>query len=42
MGGALLRRVFLAGSPRPPDYDGVFAFRDDLPGGVSRKAADHP
>lgn len=30
MGGLLLRRVFLCGSPRPPDYAGEFASRDDL------------
>lgn len=30
MGGVLLRRVFLCGSPRPPDYAGEWAARDDL------------
>jgi alpha-beta hydrolase superfamily lysophospholipase len=40
-GGVLLRRLFLAGSPRPPDYAGEFAFRDDLPASVSRDPATH-
>lgn len=30
LGGIISRRVFLAGSPNPTDYDGVFAARDDL------------
>jgi pimeloyl-ACP methyl ester carboxylesterase len=30
MGGILLRRLFLAGSPRSPDYAGDFEQRDDL------------
>jgi pimeloyl-ACP methyl ester carboxylesterase len=30
MGGVLLRRLFLAGSPNAPDFAGDFLFRDDL------------
>jgi len=41
MGGVLMRRLFLAGSPRPPDYAGAFAFRDDLPASVSRDEVAH-
>ena len=41
MGGIILRRVFLAGSPRPPDYSGEFKSRDDLPKSVSRDPDAH-
>jgi pimeloyl-ACP methyl ester carboxylesterase len=34
MGGVLLRRVFLYGARRSPDFDGEFAHRDDLGGGL--------
>jgi hypothetical protein len=39
--GVLLRRLFLAGSPRPPDYANEFAFRDDLPASISRDPDAH-
>jgi len=41
LGGVLLRRLLLAGSPRPPDYAGEFAYRDDLPENVSRAPGAH-
>lgn len=35
LGGILVRRVFLAGAPNPPDYAGNYVFRDDLPESVT-------
>ncbi len=35
LGGILIRRVFLAGAPNPPDYAGNYLVRDDLPGTVT-------
>jgi hypothetical protein len=53
LGGGLLRRVFLAGAPHAPDYNGKYVFRDDLvdkgrarakaePGTPSPLDAPHP
>jgi pimeloyl-ACP methyl ester carboxylesterase len=39
LGGLLLRRLFLAGTENPPDYDANFGYRDDFPDGF-RHARD--